>query len=153
MTAPMFACSSQFVKLCEAAPTREPHHKINLAQFDQLYQVYDPYNKQESDLKFCVKVLYEIGGTEELIEIRIGFGSAATYHQIREQVTELTKRAHDLRWKQREPASCALGRASAEKSADKICEGFDSGDHTSSLCPCCLSIPAEKSSAFRQGLS
>ena len=39
MTAPMFACLSQFVKLREAAPTREPHHKINLAQFDQLYQV------------------------------------------------------------------------------------------------------------------
>ena len=73
-----------------------------ILRLDQLYQVYDPYNKQESDLKFCVKVLCEIGGTEELIEIRIGFGSAATYHQIREQVTELTKRAHDLRWKQRE---------------------------------------------------
>ena len=39
MTASMFACLSQFVKLREAAPTREPHHKINLAQFDQLYQV------------------------------------------------------------------------------------------------------------------
>ena len=69
MTAPMFACSSQFVKLCEAAPTREPHHKINLAQFDQLYQV--SINKICSNFsKMLFAVQYLIFSKEEYFSKR-----------------------------------------------------------------------------------
>ena len=79
-----------------------PHlsRRSKLLRLDQLYQVFDSHQKgleEVDEWSFCLKVLDDVNGEQEVIEMTIHFSTADTLHEVREIMMEMTLRARNLR--------------------------------------------------------
>ena len=57
-----------------------------------LYQVFDSHQKgleEVDEWSFCLKVLEDVNGEQEVIEMTIHFSTADTLHEVREIMMEI----------------------------------------------------------------